>query len=439
MSDSMITRCPKCSTTFRVTQEVLNMAKGKVRCGQCFHIFSATPIEPETAPAETSVRRTVEINNASASPEPTYTYAEPDAVATPTARPSAATATPVKEDGSVNPDWLDTLFHEEDLAPYTPPQSSSSAPLDDELETPSHREAPKRPASTPDSTQASAQHTEDLAPWELELAELEDEFSRQGPSRDPVFSEQLNTKPPSKPAPKKAAANATSSAATLTATPSEPDYMQALHTLAQDISKQDQLSQDDYQSQESMKQLAAEYSLASLTDSDTPKREKKKTKYGWLWSLGSVVALLLLMLQIAVGFFEQGSRSAEFRGFYRAACAYLSCTLPAFEDISAIEIEHVRIQSHPTLPNTLQVNAIMTNTGQFAQPMPKLALEFYDLNRMPVAARLFAPQNYLHRDFLDITYMPPSTPIHVVIPIQDPGARAVTHQIKVFSHQTQSY
>ena len=41
MSESMITRCPKCSTTFRVTQEVLNMAKGKVRCGQCFHIFTA--------------------------------------------------------------------------------------------------------------------------------------------------------------------------------------------------------------------------------------------------------------------------------------------------------------------------------------------------------------------------------------------------------------
>jgi hypothetical protein len=81
----------------------------------------------------------------------------------------------------------------------------------------------------------------------------------------------------------------------------------------------------------------------------------------------------------------------------------------------------------------------MTNTSSFAQPMPKLALEFYDLNGRPVAARLFAPQDYLHKDFLDITFMPPSTPIHIVIPIQDPGARAVTHQIKVFPSETQSY
>lgn len=37
----MYTRCPKCSTCFRVTDRHLSIAKGKVRCGQCKHIFNA--------------------------------------------------------------------------------------------------------------------------------------------------------------------------------------------------------------------------------------------------------------------------------------------------------------------------------------------------------------------------------------------------------------
>ena len=37
----MITRCPACSTTFRVTPEQLKALHGKVRCGQCQHVFNA--------------------------------------------------------------------------------------------------------------------------------------------------------------------------------------------------------------------------------------------------------------------------------------------------------------------------------------------------------------------------------------------------------------
>lgn len=38
---SSITRCPKCSTSFRVTPKQLKLAKGAVRCGSCLHIFNA--------------------------------------------------------------------------------------------------------------------------------------------------------------------------------------------------------------------------------------------------------------------------------------------------------------------------------------------------------------------------------------------------------------
>ncbi len=60
----MLTRCPACTTTFRVTAEQIKLRAGRVRCGQCQHAFNALdtlieesiptpsePPEPDTGPA----------------------------------------------------------------------------------------------------------------------------------------------------------------------------------------------------------------------------------------------------------------------------------------------------------------------------------------------------------------------------------------------------
>lgn len=53
----IITRCPGCETLFRVTREQLQMRDGRVRCGQCGHVFNAlhTLLEPSTMPAEAAL------------------------------------------------------------------------------------------------------------------------------------------------------------------------------------------------------------------------------------------------------------------------------------------------------------------------------------------------------------------------------------------------
>jgi len=47
-----ITKCPKCDTTFRVTDAQLNVAKGAVRCGACLQVFRASDYFQEDKPAE---------------------------------------------------------------------------------------------------------------------------------------------------------------------------------------------------------------------------------------------------------------------------------------------------------------------------------------------------------------------------------------------------
>ena len=280
-----------------------------------------------------------------------------------------------------------------------------------------------------------ADRNDSLAPWEVELAEVEAALSAQ--PRAPRVKKEVVNKTKEEAKPSSPTPSIESKPTPKAETANEPDYMVALQSLAQTASEQTRPS--DAKNQHTiLEQLSAQESLAPLLE-ENPKNTKPKSKHRFLWFFASLLGLALLAGQVSMHFFEEGSRSSNFRSFYQMICSYSGCTLPGFEDIDAISIQHVRIQSHPSIPNSLLVNAIITNVSPFSQPMPKIALEFSDLNGSPVAARLFSPSDYLHKDFLDITYMPPNTPIHVVIPIQDPGARAVTHQLKTFPSNTRSY
>lgn len=104
----MVTRCPQCQTSFRVTDEHLKIANGAVRCGSCLNVFqakdhwvpdvpprttSATPTAPVTpaAPEKSSSRFTSPI------PTPSFLQAADKLAATSQAKNSptpASTANP---------------------------------------------------------------------------------------------------------------------------------------------------------------------------------------------------------------------------------------------------------------------------------------------------------------------------------------------------------
>ena len=56
----MVTQCPNCGTGFRITEDLLGLAAGRVRCGACLEIFLARDnLEPETAPPDGESAREV--------------------------------------------------------------------------------------------------------------------------------------------------------------------------------------------------------------------------------------------------------------------------------------------------------------------------------------------------------------------------------------------
>jgi len=68
----LLTRCPECDTTFRVTEETLKKANGQVRCGRCATVFNAYAElqDSDAKPAEPDTARTQAQTSASVDPEP---------------------------------------------------------------------------------------------------------------------------------------------------------------------------------------------------------------------------------------------------------------------------------------------------------------------------------------------------------------------------------
>jgi predicted Zn finger-like uncharacterized protein len=85
----MLTRCPSCATTFRISPEQLKAKQGRVRCGKCRNVFNAleTLVEepPKTAPAAAEQPRQTLPETA---PEPAMVTATPAGV------PAEAAAVP---------------------------------------------------------------------------------------------------------------------------------------------------------------------------------------------------------------------------------------------------------------------------------------------------------------------------------------------------------
>lgn len=95
----MLTRCPGCSTTFRVTPEQVKARQGKVRCGRCQHVFDAiealveAAIVPGTATTPTPIPDAAPAVAPTPAPEPSIAARAEPTTATNAEQKSAPVST----------------------------------------------------------------------------------------------------------------------------------------------------------------------------------------------------------------------------------------------------------------------------------------------------------------------------------------------------------
>ncbi len=447
MSNSQITQCPHCRTSFRVSLAQLSAAKGAVRCGACLHVFNARQhLLGEGAPAGTGSLPPANpaprplppaSSGTSSAPRPAAPAPAPAQVPAPATVPAPApqpasppAATPARDDTLwIHDDLdLDSLDLDEELAKLEREEMQLSreflalekAPKPAERllggDTPGGREAhdegwaeellraEARPApasiaeleaasDSPDDTGASASHSEPAG-----TSRSEPRLSARDDDDEPAI-EAIELQALDSPAVGMGAA------ASADAQPPGRDR------------REPSLADDDL-----------------LQLSNEPLRltwEQQRSPWGrrLAWTLLNLLAAGGLLAQYASYNFAELARQDRYRPWFEAVCPQLGCSLPSKVDIAQIRSNNLIVRAHPQHPQALVVDAILYNRASFAQPFPLLEIRFADLNGQLLASRRFRPAQYLAGELAGQSQMPPHTPIRIALEILDPGPQAVNYSL----------
>jgi predicted Zn finger-like uncharacterized protein len=403
MTDSFVTQCPHCQTSFRVSHAQLSVARGVVRCGSCLQVFNAakqlleqragkdavTPVSP--AIVEPSAPRAISQKQWTASELDLDSLDLDEELA----RLEQREIQPTKEFGRHREDGLsarrDANEHEEEQwsdSLFSESAADRAQPVETE-----------QPETEPEPDN----HERTEPSFSLEPVDLDDEpqvphLRLHDPLDAPLHHERLS----------------------------------ATEALDDDLPSIEPLRKRRERSEPGVR---AEV-LQDLTD-DPLQLDWQKRRSPWgrrlFWLLLVLLGAAALAGQYIAYHFDELARQDQYRPWFQQLCPQVGCTVPSKVDIAKIKSSNLVVRSHPEFSGALVVDAIIYNRAPFSQPFPLLELRFADLNGHLIASRRFKPGEYLNGDLEGMAEMPPQTPIHIALDILDPGAKAVNYSLSFHS------
>ncbi|MCG6577850.1 DUF3426 domain-containing protein [Pseudomonas sp. AF32] len=407
MTDSFVTQCPHCHTSFRVSHTQLSVARGVVRCGSCLQVFNAArqlleqraakeasaPIAPPTKPAaaETPPR---------AISQKQWTAAELDLddLDKELARLERRDKRAPGNTGRRREDSLsaqrDALSDGQESWPDSLYSESPAERFESAIQAPVEPFSPHEPARPP--------RTEPSLSLALEPLEPDDE---------PVAP--LRLEPVDEPG----------------------EHLERL-SATDDLDEEPEPALPSRKKRERQEPGIRAEVLQDLDD-DPLQLDWRKRRSPWgrrlLWSLLILLAAAALAGQYIAYHFEELARQDQYRPWFLQICPVIGCDVPSKVDIAKVKSSNLVVRSHPEFSGALVVDAIIYNRAPFSQPFPLLELRFADLNGHLIASRRFKPAEYLGGDLEGRGEMPPQTPIHIALDILDPGPKAVNYSLSFHS------
>ncbi len=375
MSD-IITSCPQCHAQYKLTPEQLAVAGGKVRCGACMTIFQASP-----APVRS---------------------ATPAAAKAPTTMGKPQRSSFVNEDD----DKLLDHFDEELIDDGIDKPAGFSKPEESKMEFSEEFDQVLRDNDLYDHDDDGIQALSEDESWAEQL--LEDDDGSDDADDDKRTSQNKSFS-------------------------FDNDNGIAEDPFAVDLEGLDislELTEDE------------EEALGAFTKDDLRGRIKAEPlefalagrKSLWLnLALGllAIIAAIGLAGQLLYFQFDNLARTAKWRDTYTTICQYVDCTLPDAYNIAEIRASQLTVKSHPHYAHALMVDAIIINQADKEQPFPNVELFFTDMQGEVVAARQFAPEDYLRGELRYAQLMPMQQPIHLALELNDPGSQASGYWVQL--------
>ncbi|MFJ2484420.1 DUF3426 domain-containing protein [Pseudomonas sp. NPDC087598] len=423
MTDSFVTQCPHCQTSFRVSHAQLSVARGVVRCGSCLQVFNAAKQLLEQHAGKDAVTPV-----APAIVEPTPA-APPPVVESPTVvEPPAPRAISQKQWSASELD-LDSLDLDEELARLEQreiqPTTEFGRPREESLS--ARRDSPEADETEWRDSLFSARDDEHLPEPE---EETEEQIVEPEPATTARTEPSLSLEPvdlDDEPAIPQLRLH----------DPIDPNARRERFSASDDVDEDDlPLIEPSRKKRERAEPGVRAEVLQDLTD-DPLQLDWQKRRSPWgrrlLWLLLVLIAAGGLAAQYIAYHFDELARQDQYRPWFQQVCPQIGCTVPSKVDIARIKSSNLVVRSHPEFSGALVVDAIIYNRATFSQPFPLLELRFADLNGHLIASRRFKPGEYLSGDLEGLAEMPPQTPIHIALDILDPGPKAVNYSLSFHS------
>lgn len=395
----MLTQCPSCQTMFRITQDILRVADGQVRCGRCHTQFDALARLIQEEPAE---EIELEGDGPADGPDEEDTLATADVADT---EDADFTEDQLMEDGSA--------------ALREPADPERIAVENDALELTGEHRAFAQDIGTPGpGTHAGLQDPEALTQDSAEeWAEIDDIDAVEAAAHAPPAEEIELSAEYDADTEAEEDARALAEAERLAAARTSPAPTSVAPGAALRRHK------------------AADHALAedeAALDLLSPRTARKRPSV--VWSVLVVPLLVLLVAQVVHHHRGELARHPRIGEPLMRAYGVLGLSLTPEWNLHAYEIRQWGVVADPAAPGTLRVRASIANRAEFPQPYPLLKLMLEDRWGELVRAREFEPGEYLDPSISPDRLLAPQQQANASIVIVDPGPDAEGFRFDVCLH-----
>ncbi len=366
MTDSFVTQCPHCQTSFRVSHAQLSVARGVVRCGSCLQVFNAA-------------RQLLE--QRAHTPEPESPAAvEPAAQATPEAASQAPRAISQKQWTAEELD-LDNLDLDEELAKLERREIQHTQPPGAERR---HTGADRRQKEESLSASRDTVKAEEEK-WAASL------FSE--PPEERTHTPQDESEPTKTPAAKQRTEPSMSHHADdfddvppLRSAPDD-DLDPPVTPVTDELDEPEPEEPPQPRRKRTRPQAGHHNDLLQDLEDDPLHLYAQKRPSGWgrrlIWTVLVLLAAAGLAGQYIAYQFDDLARQDAYRPWFQELCPQIGLHRTVASRHCPYQEQQPGGTQPPRVRGALVVDAIIYNRATFSQPFPLLELRFADLNGQP--------------------------------------------------------
>ena len=109
-------------------------------------------------------------------------------------------------------------------------------------------------------------------------------------------------------------------------------------------------------------------------------------------------------------------------------CELTDCEHLQMREPSQIEMISRNVYTHPNEKDALMISTTLVNNAPYAQPYPRVQIDFSNVRGALIASRRFIPEEYLQIDSEQLQLLQSGIPITFGLEINDPGNEAITYE-----------